>query len=132
MSQAPRIRLLRAGFASDMKIFDIRDDAGRIFAFEVENVALGRRGLCRLLRRIPGVRLLQAPKLFSLFKQETFCVFSLEGATFAALEPFGGHSRYWVGPQPIGYSPQIDTIRAAFQAHTPFLERSLLPRSGET
>src|SRR5690348_1395829 len=109
-----------------MKVFDLVDQQGRVFAFEVENLGLGRRGLCRVVQSIPGVQLLSTPRSFSWFREEVFCQFSLGGATFEAWEPFGDNSRYWVGPKPVVYSPEIKTIRAAFVAHTLFFDRPVL------
>jgi len=37
-----------------MKVYDLKDDEGRVFAFEVDNSVLGRHGLCRVVRGIPG------------------------------------------------------------------------------
>ncbi|HWG11313.1 MAG TPA: hypothetical protein VN693_07445 [Rhodanobacteraceae bacterium] len=109
-----------------MKLFDLTDKEGRAFAFEVENIALGRRGFCRVVQTIPGATLLKTPRLFSWFREETFCIFSVAGATFSAWEPFGDNSRYWVGPEPVGYAHQISLVRAAFEAHAPLLDRPVL------
>jgi hypothetical protein len=108
-----------------VKVFELRDAEGKVFAFEVD-AALGRRGLCRLVSKISGVRLLAKPRLFSWFKEEAFCSFQLGGVTFEALEPFGDNSRYWVGPKPVQFAPQINLVRAAFERHTPLLDRSVL------
>jgi hypothetical protein len=40
-----------------MKTFELRDKEGHLYAFEVNNVLLGRRGLLRVVRTIPGVRI---------------------------------------------------------------------------
>ena len=106
-----------------MKVFDLHDQEGKAFAFEVENVGLGRRGLCRVVRTIPGVQLLSAPRFLSWFREETFCTFLLDGVMFAASEPFGDNSRYWVGPHPARYVPQIALVRLAFANHTSLLDR---------
>jgi hypothetical protein len=45
-----------------MKIHELKDKEGRVFAFEVPNTLLTRRGLCKLVRSIPGARLLSGRK----------------------------------------------------------------------
>ncbi len=109
-----------------MKIFDLHDKEGRCFAFEVNNLGLSRHGLCRVVKGIPSAVLLSTPRFLSWFREEIFCTFSLEGATFSAWEPFGDNSRYWIGPEPALYVPQIAAVRAAFAAHTSLLDRPML------
>lgn len=107
-------------FASAMKIFDLKDQEGRTYAFEVENLAIGRSGFCKVVKTIPGAEILKTPRFLSWFREDVFCKFSVAGATFEAWEPFGDSSRYWVGPEPVSYVPQISIIRSAFEAYTPF------------
>jgi hypothetical protein len=85
-----------------MKVYDLKDAEGRVFAFEVDNIVLGRRGLCRVIRKIPGATLLRQPVRFlSWFRESEFCEFEMNGVRFSADEgPWGDDSRYWVGPKP--------------------------------
>ena len=99
-----------------MKTYDLHNNEGRLFAFEVDNAFLGRRGACRVIRSIPNVKILREPKFLSWFREEVFCEFELGGHTFEVWEPYGDNSRYWVGPEPVVLTEQITDIRAAFAA----------------
>ena len=97
-----------------MKVFDLADENGISFAFEVRNALLGRRGLCTVVSRIPGVRITMRPAFWSWFREEEFCRFEVDGIQFVAWEPFGDNSRYWIGPDPPRPIPQLAVVRAAF------------------
>ena len=95
-----------------MKVYDLKDVEGKVFAFEVDCV--GRRAVCRIAQRIPGARILKRPRWLSWFREQEFCEFELDGVNFLIAEPFGDNSRYWVGPRPRSWHPQIETVREAF------------------
>src|SRR5262249_556173 len=106
----------------------IKGDDGKDSAFEVGNFHLGRRGLCRLVSRIPGCVVVRKPSRFrwSLEDEEEFCEFELDGVRFVAWEPYGDNSRDWVGPKspegtPPRWCPQVDRVREAFVQARPFL-----------
>jgi hypothetical protein len=109
-------------------IHDLKDADGRVFAFEVDNFHLGRRGVCRVVSQIPGCVIVREPKRFrwSFEDDEEFCEFDLEGVRFVVWEPWGDNSRYWVGPKsdsqraPV-WCPQIDAVREEFRRVRPFL-----------
>jgi hypothetical protein len=71
-----------------MRVYDLHDEEGRIFAFEVKNFFLQRRGVFRIVSRIPGSRIVGEPS-FSWFGPDTFCRFEVDGVEFEAWEPFG-------------------------------------------
>ena len=97
-----------------MKVYDLHDKEGRVFAFQIENVVIGRREVCYVASRIPGATLLRRPVRFlSWFRESTFCEFELEGVRFSADEgPWGDDSRYWVGPEPPRWVPQLQVVRS--------------------
>ena len=97
-----------------MTVYDIKDAEGRVFAFEVENSALRRRGVCRVLARIPGCRLVRRPGFLSWLWEDEFCQFEIEGIAFVVEELFGDNSRYWIGPRSPRWIPQIAVVRQAF------------------
>jgi hypothetical protein len=97
-----------------MEIYDLRDAEGRAFAFEVENANLGRHGACRVADKIPGARVVRRQRRFAWSNRDDFCEFELDGITFVIEEPFGDNSRYWVGPKPPHYVPQIAVVRDVF------------------
>ncbi len=97
-----------------MEVYDIKDEHGRVFAFEVDNYDLGRHGACRIVARIPGSRVARKQRRFALFGRDDFCEFELEGVSFIVEEPFGDNSRYWVGPKSGRYAPAIHVVRDFF------------------
>ena len=100
-----------------MRTYDLTDKEGRLTAFEVDNIVLGRRGVAAVVRRLPGVRLMRGPRVLSWFREEEFCEFEVDGIRFVAWEPFGDNSRFWIGPQPLSFVEQTETVRAAFSAY---------------
>jgi hypothetical protein len=102
-----------------MKVHDLKDAEGRVSAFEVDNSGLGRRGLCRIVRRVPGARIIRGPMLLlSWFRETSFCEFELDGVRFEANEgPWGDDERYWIGPKSPGWVPQLASVRKAFLDH---------------
>jgi hypothetical protein len=97
--------------AGRMEIYDLRDAEGRVFAFEIETTSLGRHGACRVARRIPGARVVRCQRRFAWSNRDDFCEFDLGAVTVIIEEPFGDNSRYWVGPVPPQYVPQIAAVR---------------------
>ena len=102
-----------------MRVYDLTDEQGRLYAFEVANVLLGRRGVCSVASTIPGATIVRKPRLFS--GEEEFCEFEVDGQRFRAWEPFGDNSRYWIGPEPPTWCPQVERVRVAFLRHKPGL-----------
>jgi len=111
-----------------MKTYDLKDESGRVFAFEVSNFLLTRGGACRLVRRIPGCRMIRWPRLFMRGpseEKEVFCEFEVDGVLFVAIEFWGDSSRFWVGPETENgvvpkWSPAVDRVRSAFSAARSF------------
>jgi hypothetical protein len=101
-----------------MKIYDLRNEQGELYAFEIPNGQITRPGVARIVRRIPGATLLRAPRYFQWRSPEEFCEFTVGPVRFVALEPYGDSSRYWIGPQPIRAVPvpELAVVRAAFAA----------------
>jgi hypothetical protein len=97
-----------------MNIHDVIDGDGKAFAFEVDNLSVGRSQVCRVAASIPGATIVRRPRLFSSLREEVFCEFEIEGVTFVAWEPFGDNSRYWIGPEPAHWVSQITVVREAF------------------
>src|SRR2546430_1616831 len=97
-----------------MKIYDLKNASGQVFAFEIANLLISRRSACGVVRAIPGATIIkQAP--FRLFKgEDVFCEFVLDGQRFKIWEPNGDNSRYWVGPVPPGSCEQVTVVREAF------------------
>lgn len=80
-----------------MKTFSIFDNEGQLTAFEIPNSFMSRQRVCAIISRIPKVRVLRKPKLFSFLREEVFCEFKIEDVHFLVWEPFGDSSRYHIG-----------------------------------
>ena len=100
-----------------MRTYDLTDQQGRVFAFEIDNVWMDRASVAAVVRTIPGARLKELH--VSWFGPDEFCEFEVGGITFVAWEPYGDNSRYWIGPRPPEFSEHTATIRAAFASHVP-------------
>lgn len=98
-----------------MRTFPLFDKNGRLFAFEIGNLLIGRRGVCKVVERIKGPTLTRRPKLFSWPREDVFCEFAVDGESFVAVEPFGDNSRYWIGPNPARWVPQTEKVHEAFK-----------------
>ena len=102
-----------------MTTYDITDEQGRVFAFEIENVLIGRRGVVRVAKGIPGCTIKRTPLVLSWFREDSFCEFEVDGEPYIAEEPFGDSSRYWIGPKNITetdrWRPQTAKVREAFK-----------------
>lgn len=102
-----------------MRTYPIKDREGRLFAFEVDNLLLGRRGLARVVGSLSGVRIRRRPKFLSWFREEEFCEFEVDGGSFVAWEPYGDSSRYWIGPKDRRPHPAIERVEEAFARRGP-------------
>lgn len=81
-----------------MIVYEQRNRIGQLRSFEIENALIGRRGVVRVLRRIPEVTITRVPKrILSWFREDDFCTFEIGGTQFLVEEPFGDNSRYWIG-----------------------------------
>lgn len=86
-----------------MKIYDHRDDEGRLLSFEVPNV--GRRYFLRLLRSaVPSSQLLQQ-------KDDHFGTIHWNGTTFEVTEPWGDSSRYLIHPLEPSSHTKLEELR---------------------
>jgi hypothetical protein len=102
------------GGEAGVVIHDLRDKDGRVFAFEIDNLLIGRLGVCKVVESIPEARVVERPRLFARSQVCAFCVFEVSGIAFVAEEPFGDDSRYWIGPEPPRWVAEIEVVRAAF------------------
>jgi hypothetical protein len=103
-------------FFRRMKTYPLHDDKdGRLYAFEVSNTLLGRKGALQVAAKIPEVRILKKPKFLSWFKEDVFCEFELNNKLFTILEPFGDNSRYLISKEPVGYCGELELIQEAFK-----------------
>ena len=98
-----------------MKVHDLKDKEGRIFAFEVGNTFLSRRRLYKIAKSIPETKIIKAPKIRHFFRSvDEFCEFEVQGQKFVAWEPWGDNDHYWIGPQPPLWCKQVEIVRSRF------------------
>jgi len=97
-----------------MKTYPLTNEEGKLHAFEIENSGLGRKGLVRVVEKIPDVVLIKKPKIFSWLREEEFCCFVVESQEFSVEEPYGDNSRYLVGAVPSGWCPQLEIVEKVF------------------
>lgn len=97
-----------------MKVYELHDKEGHVFAFEVENAFLGRAGVCRVVSSIPGARLIRKPKFLSWLREAEFCEFEIGERRFVVEEPFGDNSRYWIGTKPPSWCKEVKMVIDAF------------------
>jgi hypothetical protein len=100
-----------------MEVHDLLDVHGRMRAFEIDNVNVGRREICGIVVRIPGAVVTRVPRLLSWIREEEFCAFSVGSCHFTVSEPFGDNSRYWIGPQQPGPCDEMAIVRRVFLEH---------------
>ena len=96
-----------------MRVRDLHDEEGRVFAFEVRNFFRARADVCQVASTIPGVRIVRKPKTFCWFREDVFCEFEVDGVTFIGWQLFDDN--YWIGPEPARWVPQIGSFREAFE-----------------
>jgi hypothetical protein len=79
-----------------MRTYPIKDDAGVLFAFEIDAQLLGR-GLARLLGQVEGVSNLRRRKWW-VGSPDVHIRFRYREREYIVWEPFGDNSRWWIGP----------------------------------
>jgi len=93
-----------------MKVYDILDSEGRIFALEVNNTFLSRRRVVRIIDKIPNAQVVRTEK-----RCDEFCEFRVDGENFVVWEPWNDSSRFWIGPKSKRYARQFEIIRRVFR-----------------
>ena len=99
-----------------MKVYDIKDQQGQVFAFEIKNFGLwlGRVSVRIIVSMIPSVKIIRAPYFFQYFGDEEFCEFEVDGQRFIVWEPYNDSSVYWIGSKPTGWCEQLEIVRTTF------------------
>jgi hypothetical protein len=68
-----------------------------MFAFEIDNAFVSRRGLVQLLSDTAGVERVERRRLFGP-SPDVHITFQFGGRPFMVWEAYGDSSRYWIGP----------------------------------
>ncbi len=88
-----------------LKTYPIKDEAGQPFAVEVDVAYCAVRILAKTIASVEGVTDVSVCKPFS-GSGDVRAKFRFHGDECAIVEPFGGNSRYWIGP--VAPIPQRD------------------------
>jgi len=128
-----------------VRIDDLRDGAGCLFAFEVSSW-LGRYGTLQVARTIPGVRIVREPRAwFSWWGDDTFLEFEVEGVTFVAWRRTVMAANTGLAPSPFARSRRLRSSaghsyvrragcsgagRSSCYSGSSLALRALVPRSG--
>ena len=78
-----------------MRTWELHTDDGRTFGFEIRNLTITRGGVVRTIRRLPATTITKG-KRYAERRHDDFCHFTVQGANFIAVEPFGDNSRFWI------------------------------------
>ena len=98
-----------------MHIYEVINESGEVFAFEINNTLLSRKKVIQIIEELPGVTVVSKPQDFVFDNESEFCQFEYEGDTFIIEEPWDDSSRYWIGPKPIKFTPNINSIMNHFR-----------------
>jgi hypothetical protein len=85
-----------------MKTYEIKDDKGKLLAFEINNYFLSFKTLVRILNKFHDVNEVRLGS-----EKDIRLHFKYKGCPFVAWEPFGDNSRIWIGPEG-GFSEDAD------------------------
>jgi hypothetical protein len=107
-----------------MRTYPIKDDAGVLFAFEINAQLLGGR-LARVLGQVEGVSDVRRRRWW-VGSPDVHIRFLYRGREYIVWEPFGDNSRWWIGPEQTSVEPVslVDIERAV-------ANRSRVRESGE-
>ena len=102
-------------FLEPVKTYPLTNKQGRLHAFEISNLSVGRRGVVKIIKKISGSSIEKEPKIFSWSREAEFCRFKVESQQFSVEEPFGDNSRYLVRAEPPGWCPQMEIVEKSFR-----------------
>jgi hypothetical protein len=102
-----------------MRTWELRKNDGRLTGFEISNLLITRSGVIRTLKRIPGVTITKGER-YSERRHDDFCHFTLQGAEFAAIEPWGDNSRYLISADDETGFPYVEAVLRVFEARSLF------------
>ena len=108
-----------------LKIFELLNDDGQIFAFEYNSTLTSMNDLKGIIESIKGVSDLQLRKSFGT-SPDVVASFKLQDNAFLVWEPHGDSSRFWVGPDEEKQDLDITDIRRAFESYEPSLIRKVI------
>jgi hypothetical protein len=101
-----------------MRTRDLKDDdTGQLIGVEISNFLITRRGVERVVRRIPGAEVTKSYRSWRWSADDDFVHFTLNGRPFVAWEPYGDSDSYWILAQDAPGGSETDAVRSAFQAY---------------
>ena len=101
-----------------MRTRDLKDDeTGHLYGVIISNLLITRRGVERVIRRIPGVEVTKSYRPWRWTADDDFVHFTLNARPFIAWEPYGDSDSYWIAAQDTPGGPEPESVRDAFQGH---------------
>jgi hypothetical protein len=102
-----------------MQTYPLFNQAGRLFAFEIEKVSLGRRKIGSLLGGVGDVSDVKVSRSF-LTAEDVHVDFLYAGKAYVVWEPWGDSSRFWIGPREESDEPiDIQVLEQVFRSYRP-------------
>jgi hypothetical protein len=99
--------------------YPIVNAAGRVTAFEVDNVYASVCKITALLRSTSGVEKVRVRRLFHR-PPDVHIRFSYLKTDFVVWEPYADNSRYWIGPdRDIDIGVDVTDLERAFRQYDP-------------
>ncbi|MCL1142547.1 hypothetical protein [Shewanella gaetbuli] len=99
-------------------IYELLNDNGELFAFEIESVYMPLSQIANTLEKIEGVSQIRNRKMFSS-QDEIHIRFKFNGIDYIVWEPYGDNSRFWLGPDRDEYDDNIVEIFNLFRLYKP-------------
>ena len=111
---------LNSALGTFVRVWEMRAADGRVSGFEISNLLIGRRGVTRLVAKIPGAQVTKRPRLWRPGDPDDICHFTVGASKFIVIEPFGDNGRYWICADNDSAQAHINTVRLVFERHKPF------------
>jgi hypothetical protein len=109
-----------------MQTYPLFNQAGRLFAFEIEKVSLGRRKIGSLLGGVGEVSDVKVSR-WLLPADDVHVDFLYGGKAYVVWEPWGDSSRFWIGPRDESDEPiDIAALEQALRLYQPRLPMRVL------
>jgi len=109
-----------------METYPIKNEAGLIYAFEIENIYISLREIATILSSLNEISNIKIRKPFQT-ATENQIEFECMGKKCIVWEPYGDSSRYWIGAKDVDNKDiDVTAIEASFKCHQPFFLRKIL------
>lgn len=102
-----------------MQTYPLFNQSGRLFAFEIEKVSVGRDKIGSLLGGVGDVSNVTVSRSF-IPADAVHVDFVYNGQRYVVWEPWGGSSRFWIGPREESDEPvDLKDLERVFRDYRP-------------